>query len=49
MSSSHFPFPALPRDFVLGAATSAAQIEGHAPGDGKGPSIWALCLSGDTP
>jgi beta-glucosidase len=44
MTSKEFPFPPLPRDFKLGAATSAAQIEGRAPGDGKGPSIWdAFC------
>lgn len=30
----------LPRDFVLGAATAAYQIEGAAGADGRGPSIW---------
>ena len=29
-----------PADFLLGAATSAAQIEGAAHEDGRGPSIW---------
>lgn len=30
----------LPKDFLLGAATSAFQIEGSPEADGKGPSIW---------
>jgi beta-glucosidase len=40
MSKLSSPVPSLPPAFILGAATSAAQIEGQAPGDGKGPSIW---------
>lgn len=30
----------LPKDFVIGAATAAYQIEGAARADGRGPSIW---------
>ncbi len=30
----------LPQDFLLGVATAAAQIEGAATTDGRGPSIW---------
>src|ERR1700749_2864537 len=46
MTSKKFPFPTLPKNSRLGAATSAAQIEGHVPGDGKGPSIWdAFCAT----
>ena len=33
-------YPVLPRDFVLGASTSAYQIEGAATDDGRGPSVW---------
>ena len=32
--------PALPAGFRLGTATAAAQIEGAADADGRGPSIW---------
>ena len=35
----HGPFH-FPASFVWGAATSAAQIEGAAATDGRGPSIW---------
>lgn len=38
------PTMQFPPHFLLGAATSAAQIEGAAHLDGKGPSIWdAFC------
>jgi beta-glucosidase len=30
----------IPKDFLLGAATAAYQIEGAAHEDGRGPSIW---------
>jgi beta-glucosidase len=33
-------YPVLPQDFVLGASTSAYQIEGAAAEDGRGPSVW---------
>ena len=29
-----------PKDFVWGVATAAAQVEGAAYEDGRGPSIW---------
>jgi beta-glucosidase len=32
--------PGLPKDFLLGAATAAYQIEGAVDADGRGPSIW---------
>lgn len=32
--------PDFPRDFIWGASTAAAQIEGAAAIDGRGPSIW---------
>lgn len=32
--------PKLPKGFIWGASTAAAQIEGAASEDGRGPSIW---------
>ncbi|NWG92393.1 MAG: beta-glucosidase [Parvularculaceae bacterium] len=32
--------PKLPKGFIWGASTAAAQIEGAAAEDGRGPSIW---------
>ena len=32
--------PGLPKNFLLGAATAAYQIEGGVTADGRGPSIW---------
>jgi beta-glucosidase len=33
-------YPYLPRDFVLGAATAAYQVEGAVDEDGRGRSVW---------
>lgn len=38
----------LPANFVLGAATSAYQIEGATKADGRGPSIWDKFLADPT-
>jgi beta-glucosidase len=35
---------ALPKDFVVGAATAAFQIEGAVDEDGRGPSTWDLFM-----
>ncbi len=50
------PLPTFPRNFLWGTATAAAQIEGAAQLDGKGPSIWdtfsrrpGAVHNGDTP
>lgn len=50
------PEPVLPPHFRFGTATAAAQVEGAADADGRGPSIWdTFCAEpgrvrgGDTP
>lgn len=40
LNTSDTPRPALPSEFLLGAATSAYQIEGAASLGGRGASIW---------
>jgi beta-glucosidase len=38
--AKHAHLPKLPKGFIWGASTAAAQIEGAAAEDGRGPSIW---------
>ena len=38
----HITLPALPSDFIWGAATSSFQIEGGTSEGGRGPSIWDI-------
>ena len=37
-----------PKDFLWGAASAAAQVEGAWNEDGRGPSIWDVLYPGHT-
>ncbi|WP_366535207.1 family 1 glycosylhydrolase, partial [Streptococcus pneumoniae] len=40
---------ALPKEFLLGAATAAYQVEGATRVDGKGTNMWDVYLQENSP